>query len=100
MVNIETLSTQENVEIATGDEELAFQDVAEKSKKDTVSCFGPNCYWISCAIGSGLIIGTGSYIIDSRFARYGFIGTGVNGPGTFVIFFTWRLILEIKHRVS
>ena len=70
---------------------------AEGEEEKEVAC-SPNCYWVSCGLGAGACMGTGAFVYAPEYAKYGLAGTGVLGPGTFVLFLLWRLALEIRYR--
>ena len=72
---------------------------AAEGKEEKEPACGPNCYWVSCGLGAGACMGTGAFVYAPEYAKYGLAGTGILGPGTFVLFLLWRLALEIRYRV-
>ena len=73
-----------------------FADIGNDKEEIVVtdkSIISPNCYWVTCGIGAGFCMGTGAFIYASKYAKYGLVGTGVLGPGIFVVSIVLRIIL-------
>ena len=45
-------------------------------------------------------MGTGGAVYATCYARLGLVGVSVTGPGTFLIYLTWRIILEVTYRIK
>lgn len=43
-------------------------------------------------------MGTGGAIYATCYARLGLSGVGITGPGTFLVYLTWRILLELRYR--
>ena len=56
------------------------------------------CFWVSCGLGAGFCMGTGGAIYATEYAKYGLSGVSITGPGTFLVFLVWRILLELRHR--
>ena len=64
---------------------------------ETVPLKTSSSYWITCGILAGFFQGTGNFIYASNFSYLGFIGNGVLGPGTLLVFILVKLIREYLH---
>ena len=73
--------------------EPAHEEVEQEGERKCA-----NCYWISCGLGAGFCMGTGGALYATCYARLGMGGVGLTGPGTFLVYALWRLILEVHYR--
>ena len=59
---------------------------------------GKNCGWITTSLLAGFMMGTGSFIYAVNYTDYGFVATGILGPGGFIIFFIVKVLREVIYR--
>ena len=84
---------------------LPFIDSEDKqidSKEDAAksSILNHNFYWVKCGIAAGFCMGTGAFCYAPKYAKYDLEGAGVLGPGMFVVFLIWRIVLLIRFKAS
>ena len=108
MINDEEKSDTAQIKVAPVENDTNGQDKvpleveagkASEEKKPTSSVF-KNLYWVSCAVGAGMCMGSGSFIYANNFAQYGLVGNGVLGPGAWVIFVIIKLTAEVRYRLK
>ena len=51
-------------------------------------------------MGAGFCMGTGGALYATCYARLGMSGVSITGPGTFIVYVCWRIILELHHRIK
>lgn len=59
---------------------------------------GKNCYWISCAALSGLLMGIGQAVFAIDYADLGFEGGGLQGPGVLIVVLGIWIVRVVKYR--
>ena len=82
-----------NVIVQEDSKRIKSEKAYVKEKETGSSTFSPYWYWIICGVGAGVFMGTGATIYAVKYAKYGLAGTGVLGPGMFIIFLIARIIL-------
>jgi len=57
----------------------------------------PTWQWVVISLISGCCMGTGSFVYATNFAKYGFVGNGVLGPGNLIVCLLVKLAIEFRY---
>ena len=77
---------------------LRKQETAIMDDMKAQGACGKNCGWIACCLAAGFMMGTGAFLYAANYSDYGLDGSGVLGPGAFIVFLLMKVVRELIFR--